>query len=428
MKIVRYPTKTKAAKILRRPLSDAGRLEDSVRSMIRAVRSGGDAAIRQLTRTFDEVCIYDLAVDKCEFRGAERRTPANLKDAIALAKSNIEKFHRPPRAQQPPIETSPGVLCWKKSVPIERVGLYVPSGSAPLFSTVLMLGIPAKLAGCGEVVICSPPNRDGRIADSILYAADLCGITKVYKVGGAQAIAAMAYGTESIPKVDKIFGPGNSYVTLAKQLVTTDVAIDMPAGPSEVAVLADSTCIPRFVAADLLSQAEHGPDSQVILVSPDGCVIERTLREVDEQIATLPRQEIARSSIANSIAVLVKDVGEGIDLLNGYAPEHVILAVANPDEAAEKMRSAGSVFLGNYSCESAGDYASGTNHTLPTGGFARSFSGISTDSFMKTITFQKLTEDGIKNIGPAVEVMANAEGLTAHKRAISVRLEEINGF
>jgi histidinol dehydrogenase len=428
MRVIRYPKREDWSSLLARPSVNDDRLAELVRSIIGTVRTRGDAALRHLTAAFDETCIEQLAVTREEFVNAERRLPDELKRAIDVAKTNIEKFHRVLPGEVEPIETSPGVLCWKKSVPIERVGLYVPSGTAPLFSTVLMLGIPAKLAGCSEIVICSPPDRDGSVAEVILYTAKLCGIEKVFKVGGAQAIAAMAYGTETIPKVDKIFGPGNSYVTLAKQLVSTNVAIDMPAGPSEVAVLADSTCVPAFVAADLLSQAEHGRDSQVVLVSADEQVIDATLAEVEKQIATLPRCEIAKASIGNSVAVLVETIDDGSDLLNEYAPEHLILAVADPESVACKVKNAGSVFLGNYSCESAGDYASGTNHTLPTGGFARSYSGVSVESFLKTITFQRLTETGIRNIGPSVEVMAEAEGLQAHKRAMSIRLEAIDGI
>ncbi len=414
--------------MLQRPGADSSRVEGSVRTIINTVRGDGDHALRHYARVFDQVELNDLAVTKEEFAAAERRIPLNFADAIKLAHANIEKFHASQREPVKLIETAPGVTCWRRSVPIDRVGLYVPSGTAPLFSTVLMLGVPAVLAGCREVVICTPPRRDGSAADAILYAANVCGISAVYKVGGAQAIAAMAYGTETIPKVDKIFGPGNSYVTFAKQVVSMNVAIDMPAGPSEVAVLADRSCNPVFVAADLLSQAEHGPDSQVVLVSDSPTVVDEVIAELERQIATLPRRSVAEAAIQNSFAVLVNDLDIGIDLLNEYAPEHLILAVCDADKFAERVTNAGSVFLGNFSCESLGDYAAGTNHTLPTAGFARAYSGVSLDSFLKKITFQKVDETGIQSIGPAVEVMAEAEGLDAHKRAVSLRLEACNGI
>jgi histidinol dehydrogenase len=428
MKVFRHPAKQTWPAILRRPATDTQRLEANVQTILAAVKREGDAALRHYTRTFDEVDIYELAVGKQEFATAERCIPEPLKDAINLAKRNIETFHRSQTENARPVETMPGVTCWRRSVAIEKVGLYVPAGTAPLFSTVLMLAAPARLAGCREIVLCSPPDRQGNIHPAILYAAKVCGVTRIFKVGGAQAIAAMAYGTETIPKVYKIFGPGNGYVTCAKQLASMDVAIDMPAGPSEVAVLADDSCNPTFVAADLLSQAEHGSDSQVILVTTSEVIIERILIEVDRQIITLPRRKIAKTSLINSRAVLVRDIEEGLDLLNEYAPEHLILAVDNADDVAERVINAGSVFIGNYSCESAGDYASGTNHTLPTAGFAKSFSGVSLDSFVKKITFQRLTAEGIQNLGPTIELMASAEGLDAHKNAISMRLEEINGI
>jgi histidinol dehydrogenase len=349
-----------------------------------------------------------------------------LKEAINQAKSNIEKFHQAQTVEPTVIETTPGVFCWRKSVAIERVGLYAPGGSAPLFSTVLMLGIPARLAGCPEIVLCSPPNERGKIADVILYTAKLLGIEKVFKIGGAQAIGALAYGTETVPNCFKIFGPGNQFVTEAKQQVAqTGVAIDMPAGPSEIAVLADETCVPAFVAADLLSQAEHGADSQVLLVSTSETVITETNIELEKQLAKLPRRAIAGKSLENSKAILVKDLDEAFEILNEYAAEHLVIAIENAEEAAEKIINAGSVFIGNYSCESAGDYASGTNHTLPTGGFAKAFSGVSLDSFVKKITFQKLTAEGVKNLGRTIECMAEAEGLDAHKNAISIRLKSL---
>lgn len=428
MQVFRYPKRDSWPEIVRRPAGNSKQIEESVRAIIENVRTGKDAGVRLHTKQFDGVEIGDLAVSREEFTDAERRISAELAVAIKLAHANIEKFHAAQRELVRPIETTPGVICWRRSVPIESVGLYVPSGTAPLFSTVMMLGIPAVLAGCREVIICTPPLRDGSAADVILYAAKVCGISTVYKVGGAQAIAAMAYGTETVPAVNKIFGPGNNYVTCAKQLVSRDVAIDMPAGPSEVAILADKSCNPIFVATDLLSQAEHGPDSQAVLVSPDKAVIEKTLNEIERQLSGLPRREVIEQSLASSKAILVGSVDEGIELLNNYAAEHLILAVRNADQLAGLIVNAGSVFIGNYSCESAGDYASGTNHTLPTGGFSKVFSGVSLDSFVKKITFQKLTPEGIRNIGPAVEVMAAAEGLEAHKRAISVRLEELNGI
>jgi histidinol dehydrogenase len=426
MKIVRYPKKEGWQDILSRPEFDLRRTESRVRKILASVRRDGDEALRRFTREFDRVELDELTVIGSEFPEAEKRVHAELKSAIRLARSNIEKFHASQREEIRRVETTPGVLCWRSPVAIERVGLYVPAGTAPLFSTVLMLAVPAMLAGCREIVLCSPPDRTGKIADLILYTATVCGITKVFKIGGAQAIAALAYGTETIPRVDKIFGPGNRFVTCAKQIVSSEVAIDLPAGPSEVAVLADESCDPAFAAADLLSQAEHGPDSQVILVTTSEKVLAETLIEIEKQIADLPRRKIAERSLANSKAILTNGMNEAIDLVNDYAAEHLILAVENADEIAEKITNAGSVFIGNYSCESAGDYASGTNHTLPTGGFARSMSGVSLESFVKKITFQKLTDQGVRNIGPQVAQMAAAEGLDAHRRSITLRLEAIN--
>jgi histidinol dehydrogenase len=429
MKIIRHPQKKDWQDVLARPVFDTARETAAVRKILDDVRENGDEALRRYSKQFDNVEVEDLAVSEDEFSVAEQRVPEELKKAIQIAKANIEKFHAAQREENSVIETTTGVICWRKSVAIERVGLYVPAGTAPLFSTVLMLGVPAKLAGCDEIVLCSPPDTNGKIAVAILYTARVCGIDKVFKIGGAQAIGALAYGTETIPKVFKIFGPGNRYVTCAKQIVSqTDSAIDMPAGPSEVAVLADETCVPRFVAADLLSQAEHGIDSQVLLVTTSEKVIEETLAEIEKQLAELPRKEIAERSLAGSKVILVSDIFEGIAVVNEYAAEHLILAVADAGNVAEKIVNAGSVFIGNYSCESVGDYASGTNHTLPTGGFARSFSGLSLDSFVKKITFQKLTEDGIRNLGPAIETMAHAEGLDAHKNAVSLRLNELYGL
>ena len=349
-----------------------------------------------------------------------------LKLAIQSAKRNIEKFHINQKEETKVIQTSEGVKCWRKSVAIEKVGLYIPGGSAPLFSTILMLGIPALQAGCSEIVLCTPPNRDGEINPAILYTAELVGVTKIIKVGGAQAIAAMAYGTKSVPQVYKIFGPGNQFVTKAKELIQQDgVAIDMPAGPSEVLVIADSTCEPEFVAADLLSQAEHGTDSQVILLSNDSKILDKTNEELSTQLNQLPRKEIALKALENSKTILCSSIEECVELSNYYAPEHLIIASKNADEYSDQVINAGSVFLGNYSCESAGDYASGTNHTLPTNGYARNYSGVSLDSFVRKITFQKLSKEGIKNIGPAIELMAEAEELFAHKNAVTLRLNSL---
>ncbi len=428
MKVIEYPPRETWAEILKRPVMNTRQLSGAVATILEDVRSNGDAAIREYSRRFDGVELDELAVTEEEFNAAEAAVSDELKQAIAVAKANIEKFHviehEPPRI----VETSPGVKCWKRQLPIEKVGLYVPAGSAPLFSTVLMLAIPAKLAGCGEIVLCSPPDSGGNVNAATLYAARLCGVTRVYKIGGAQAIAAMAYGTDSVPRTYKIFGPGNQFVTEAKlQVLREGVAIDMPAGPSEVAVLANDSCVPAFVAADLLSQAEHGPDSQAILVTDSRSVIDNVLGELETQIERLPRRDIASAALANSKAILVASVKEGMDLMNEYAPEHLILAVRDAMETAETVVNAGSVFIGNYSCESAGDYASGTNHTLPTNGAARAFSGVSVASFMKTVTYQCLTEDGIRNLGPVIETMAAAEGLDAHRNAVSIRREYIGG-
>jgi len=428
VKIVRYPEKDKLGEILQRPTLDVKFLERTVANILADVRDNGDAALRHCARHFDKVELDDFLVTGDEFLEADALVSQGIKDAINVAKENIEKFHAVADEKPNVIETTPGVFCWKKSVPIEKVGLYVPAGSAPLFSTVLMLAIPAKLAGCREIVVASPPNLDGKIDPVTLYAAKLCGATKVFKVGGAQAIGAMAYGTETVPRVYKIFGPGNQFVTEAKlQVLRSGVAIDMPAGPSEVAVLANETCVPAFVAADLLSQAEHGPDSQVVLVSTSEVVIDETLAEVNRQIELLPRKTIAAAAIRNSTAILVNTIDEGVEILNDYAPEHLIIATSDAEAVAEKIANAGSVFIGNYSCESAGDYASGTNHTLPTGGAARAYSGVSVASFTKKITFQRLTADGVRNLGPTIETMAAAEGLDAHKNAVAIRREWIGG-
>lgn len=422
MQIIKYPSIEIWVELLRRPTIDATFLERTVANILKDVREHGDTALRHCARHFDKVDLDEFLVTEEEFREAESSVPQELKDAIAVAKANIERFHAVESSERNVIETTPGVFCWKKNVAIEKVGLYIPAGSAPLFSTVLMLVIPAKLAGCREIVVTSPPNAEGKIDPTTLYTAKLCGATKVFKIGGAQAIAAMAFGTETVPPVYKIFGPGNQFVTEAKlQVLRSGVAIDMPAGPSEVAVLADNSCVPAFVAADLLSQAEHGPDSQVVLVSTSEAMIDETLNEIERQIESLPRKSTAATAIQNSKAILVKDLEEGVELLNEYAPEHLIIATQNADSLAETIVNAGSVFIGNYSCESAGDYASGTNHTLPTGGAARAYSGVSVASFTKSITFQRLTAEGIHNLGPTIETMAAAEGLVAHKNAVAIR-------
>ena len=428
MQIIKYPSKENWAAILKRPTIDTVFLERTVANILKDVREHGDSALRHCARHFDKVELDDFLVTEDEFLEADALVPQELKDAIAVAKANIEKFHAVGDSERTVIETTPGVFCWKKNVAIEKVGLYVPAGSAPLFSTVLMLVIPAKLAACGEIVVTSPPNKEGKIDPTTLYAARLCGATKVFKIGGAQAIGGLAYGTETVPSVYKIFGPGNQFVTEAKlQVLRSGVAIDMPAGPSEVAVLADETCVPAFVAADLLSQAEHGPDSQVVLVATSETVINETLAEVELQMETLSRKSTAAAAIQNSKAILVETLEDGVELLNEYAPEHLIIATQNAEEIAETIVNAGSVFIGNYSCESAGDYASGTNHTLPTGGAARAYSGVSVASFTKSITFQRLTADGIQNLGPTIETLAAGEGLDAHKNAVLIRRGWIGG-
>jgi histidinol dehydrogenase len=426
MKVFNEPSINEWASILARPTIDAAQLNDKVNTIIKEVVVGGDAAIKKLTLQFDGISINELKVPVEKIAAAENLISAGLKTAIQLAKVNIEVFHHSQIQKVERIETMPGVWCWRKSVGIEKVGIYIPGGSAPLFSTVLMLGVPAKMAGCKEIILCTPPNEQGEIHPAILYAASLVGVTAIYSVGGAQAIAAMAYGTATIPKVHKIFGPGNQYVTAAKQLVQQNgMAIDMPAGPSEVCVWADENAIPSFVAADLLSQAEHGPDSQVILIANNTVIVEAIQREIDLQLTVLPRKEFAAKALANSKAIILSNQDKAIDLINAYAPEHLILAVDNALQIADKIINAGSVFIGNYSPESVGDYASGTNHTLPTNGHANAYSGVSLDSFVKKITFQQLTERGLMNIAPTVIEMADAEGLQAHSNAVSVRLNWI---
>jgi histidinol dehydrogenase len=426
MKVFNEPKINEWASIIERPSIDAAQLNDNVRDIIEEVIAGGDAAIKKITLQFDRVSINELKVTAEKIAAAENLLTPGLKTAIQLAKVNIEIFHNSQILKVERIETMPGVWCWRKSVGIEKVGIYIPGGSAPLFSTVLMLGIPAKIAGCKEVILCTPPNEQGDIHPAILYAASLVGVTAIYSVGGAQAIAAMAYGTATIPKVHKIFGPGNQYVTAAKQLVQQNgIAIDMPAGPSEVCVWADENAIPSFVAADLLSQAEHGPDSQVILVANNKAIVSAIQLEIDLQLSALPRKDFATKALANSKAIILSNQDQAIDLINAYAPEHLILSVDNALQIADKIINAGSVFIGNYSPESVGDYASGTNHTLPTNGYAKAYSGVSLDSFVKKITFQQLTEWGLMNIAPTVIEMAEAEGLQAHSNAVSVRLNLI---
>lgn len=426
MKRYNLPNRADWFQICSRPLFEKRELEKSVKAILERVKTDGDEAIFSYTEKFDGVKINELRVSENEMLNAQDMVSDDLKQAIQEAKANIEKFHLSQKETLQPIETTEGVVCWRKSIGIEKVGLYIPGGSAPLFSTILMLGIPAVQAGCKEIVLCTPPDKKGEINPAILYTAKLVGITEIYKIGGAQGIAAMAYGTASIPKVYKIFGPGNQFVTKAKELIQQEgVAIDMPAGPSEVLIIADATCNPAFVAADLLSQAEHGPDSQVILVSPDENVLEQTQKELSIQLGLLPRKGIAEKALKNSKAILCSSMEECIELSNFYAPEHLIIATEKTDDYANKIINAGSVFLGNYSCESAGDYASGTNHTLPTNGFARNYSGVSYDSFVKKITFQKLSAKGIQNIGPAIELMALAEELYAHKNAVTLRLKSL---
>ncbi len=427
MKTYNKPNKDQWALLTQRPVINKEQLNETVSSIINEVKLNGDKALIKYASVFDGVELSSLVVSEQEVTEAIAEVPQQLKDAIEVARKNITAFHKAQLIQEETVETTPGVKCWRKSIAIEKVGLYIPGGSAPLFSTILMLGIPAQIAGCKEVVLCTPPNKNLKINPAILYTANLLGITKIYKVGGAQAVAAMAYSTDTIPQVYKIFGPGNQYVTKAKELIQqSGVAIDMPAGPSEVLVIVDDTCQPAFVAADLLSQAEHGEDSQVILLSNSTKIIEQCLAEVEKQVALLPRKETAQKALANSAAVVLNNMAECFEFSNQYAPEHLIIASENARQFVNAIVNAGSVFLGNYSCEAAGDYASGTNHTLPTNGFAKSYSGVSLDSFVKKITYQELSKKGIGNIGRAIEIMAEAEGLLAHKNAVSLRLKEIN--
>ncbi len=422
MQLIKFPEKQQWASILKRPVFDNTSLVGTVQSVLDAVKIEGDAAIKKYTAQFDGVELNEILVTEAEIAKAMALVSDELKAAIIQAVANIRKFHINQLAPVEVIETMPGVKCWRKSVGIEKVGLYIPGGSAPLFSTILMLGIPAQIAGCKEIVLCSPPNKSGELHPAILFAAQLVGITKIYKIGGVQAIAAMAYGTETVPQVYKIFGPGNQYVTCAKQLIQQQgIAIDMPAGPSEVCVLADATANPVFVAADLLSQAEHGADSQVLLVTDSLTIANQVQIELTNQLEKLSRKELAIKALNNSTYILIKDINEGIELVNAYAAEHLIIACENPENISNQVYNAGSIFLGNYSPESVGDYASGTNHTLPTNGYAKAYSGVSVDSFVKKITYQQLSPAGLNNIASIVELMAEAEGLDAHANAVRVR-------
>ncbi|WP_299709006.1 histidinol dehydrogenase [uncultured Tenacibaculum sp.] len=427
MKLYNNPDQKEWLDLCKRAQFDKSTLDEAVTNILEDVKENKDAALFKYAERFDGVKLTSLTVTQEEIKAAANEVSEDLKQAIVLAKNNIEKFHESQKEAPQKIETTKGVECWRKSVGIEKVGLYIPGGTAPLFSTILMLAIPAKVAGCKEIVLCTPPNKEGKVNPAILYTANLVGVTRIFKVGGAQAVGAMTYGTETIPQVYKIFGPGNQYVTKAKELAQqSGVAIDMPAGPSEVLVIADETCNPSFVAADLLSQAEHGVDSQVILLSDSETVISEVNKEVEKQLVALPRNEIAQKALENSRSLYFSDMNICIEFSNEYAPEHLIIASEKVDDFIDKITNAGSVFLGNYSCESAGDYASGTNHTLPTYGYAKNYSGVSLDSFVKKITFQKLSKEGINNIGNAIELMAEAEGLQAHKNAVTLRLKAIN--
>ena len=426
MKVIKYPAKEEWSEIVKRPHLDVSKLNATVQGVLDDVKKHGDEAVKRYEEMFDHAHLDSLAVTEAEIEEAEQLVSQELKDALHLAHHNIAAFHQSQKFEGEKIETCPGVTCWQKSVAIQKVGLYIPGGTAPLFSTVLMLATPAKIAGCGEIVLCTPPNQEGKVNPAILMAAKIAGVSKIFKAGGVQAIGAMAYGTESVPKVYKIFGPGNQFVMAAKQQVSLhDVAIDMPAGPSEVCLIADETANPVFAAADLLSQAEHGFDSQVFFITTSEKVLENVKKEVEAQLERLPRKEMAQTSLDNSKFILVKGDEEAIDLCNTYAPEHLIIATANYEQLAERVVNAGSVFLGNYACESAGDYASGTNHTLPTHGYALAYNGVNLDSYNRKITFQHLTEEGIRNIGDAVVTMAENEQLEAHANAMRLRVESL---
>jgi len=426
MKNILYPRRDQWSQILKRPTQTVKEIEATVNEVFEDVQLNGDRAISTYTKQFDKVMLSSFLVTQDEIKRAVQTVTNELKVAIQMAAANIEKFHSAQKTETIYQETTPGVVCWQEKRPIQKVGLYIPGGTAPLFSTVLMLAIPAKIAGCQEIVLCSPPNKEGKIANEILYAASLCGVTNIYKVGGIQAISGLTFGTETIPKVYKIFGPGNQFVTVAKQLATKfGVAIDMPAGPSELLVMADESANASFVASDLLSQAEHGADSQVLLVSTSEKLIKEVSSEVDMQLKELPRVEITTKAIQNSKSILVKDFKEALALINEYAPEHFITCTKNNDFFIDGISNAGSVFIGNFTPESAGDYASGTNHTLPTNGYSKAYSGVNLDSFTKSITFQEITKTGIQNIGPSIELMAEAEGLQAHKNAVTLRLKDL---
>ena len=425
MKIIEYPQHKDWKSLLSRPALDNSSLTETVTAVLDDIKSRGDAAVKEYELKFDKVQLDSLQVSEGEIAEAETLVADELKNAIRLAKGNIEKFHAAQDHELPRIETMPGVTCWQKAMPIEKVGLYIPGGTAPLFSTVLMLAVPARIAGCKEIVLCTPPAKNGKVHPAVLFAAKVAGVSKIFKIGGVQAIGSMAYGTESVPKVYKIFGPGNQYVTAAKQRVSLkDVAIDMPAGPSEVEVIADETANPSFVAADLLSQAEHGVDSQAVCITTSKTLAEKVLAEVERQLQLLPRKEIAEKSVANSKIILVKDLEEVIDVTNEYAPEHLIISTSNYMQIAERITNAGSIFLGHLTPESAGDYASGTNHTLPTNGYAKAYSGVNLDSFRKKITYQEITPNGLQQIGNAIEIMAENEQLFAHKNAVTLRMNK----
>lgn len=427
MNTINNPDRSKWNEILKRPTQTVADIEQTVHKVFDEIRLTGDAAVRKYTKAFDGIELDTFKVTASEMNAASAEISQELKEAIALAKKNIEIFHAAQRTERVVVETMNGVKCWQEKKAIQKVGLYIPGGTAPLFSSILMLATPANIAGCEEIVLCTPPDKNGNVNPAVLYTAKLCGVTQVFKIGGIQAIGAMTFGTESVPKVYKIFGPGNQFVTVAKQLATRyQVAIDMPAGPSELLVYADDSANPAFVASDLLSQAEHGVDSQVIMVSTSEKMLEMVSDEVEKQLNELPRKAIARQAIENSKLILVETEETALDLINEYGPEHFIVCSANENYFVENIVNAGSVFIGNYAPESAGDYASGTNHTLPTNGYAKQYSGVNLDSFMKQITFQKVTEEGIKNIGPAIELMAEAEGLQAHKNAVTLRLKSLN--
>ena len=426
MKYIKYPSKEELPELLTRPHFDNSSLRGTVDGVLADIRKRGDAAVKEYELKFDKVELASLAVTADEIKEAEALVDNELKSAIIKAKDNIAKFHAAQDQTLPSVETMPGVKCWQKAMPIEKVGLYIPGGTAPLFSTVLMLAVPAQIAGCREIVLCTPPNREGKVNPAVLFAASVAGVNKIFKIGGVQAIGAMAYGTESVPKVYKIFGPGNQYVMAAKQAVSvSDVAIDMPAGPSEVEVVADETTNAAFAAADLLSQAEHGADSQVIMLTTSEAKAEEVMAEVERQVKALPRFDFATKSLDNSRIIVVKDEDEVVEITNQYAPEHLIIATKNPYSVADRVVNAGSVFIGPLTCESAGDYASGTNHTLPTSGYAHAYSGVNLDSFRKKITFQEISPEGLRNIGRVVEVMAENEQLFAHKNAMTLRLASI---